>query len=57
MVEVTMGIALAFVIGFALGVAFTFVIILAMCYVEPYYDDPLMHLLDPVDGVNNEHNH
>lgn len=38
--------AFAFVVGFAVGTVFTFVVILAMCYVEPYYDDPLMHLPD-----------
>lgn len=39
--------AFAFVVGFAVGTVFTFVVILAMCYVESYnHDDPLMHLLD-----------
>lgn len=41
--------ALVFVVGFAVGAAFALAVVFAVCYVEPYCDDPLMHLLDSVD--------
>lgn len=41
--------ALMFGAGFAVGAAFALAVVFAVCHVEPCCDDPLMHLLDPVD--------
>lgn len=45
--------AFAFVAGFALGAVFTLAVILGICDVGSYYDDPLMHLLDPVEEARD----